>query len=202
MQWSASAWSTTANAAVNQTFRMFSYPEGNDTATPSGDFIFQYQLGTVDTNVFSISSNGLMTSYGGLTITPTNVAPHPPRYTRHRSSWRQLLLQHILKRRASKTSPGRWFPRATTPARRRPTLPCCMGRVCTSRSDRPFHLARRRHQLGPRTNLPYHRHRRRHHNGYHNLEPPHRIGNIGLGGARPERDHTHKRYYPRTREHL
>jgi len=74
MQWSASAWSTTANAAVNQTFRMFSYPEGNDTATPSGDFIFQYQLGTVDTNVFSISSNGLMTSYGGLTITPTNVA--------------------------------------------------------------------------------------------------------------------------------
>jgi hypothetical protein len=53
---------------------MFSYPEGNNTATPSGDFIFQYQLGSVDTNVFSIDSTGLMTSYGGLTITPPNVA--------------------------------------------------------------------------------------------------------------------------------
>jgi len=73
-QWSASAWSSAANAPINQTFRMFSFPEGNNTATPSGDFIFQYQLGTVDTNVFSISSNGLMTSYGGLNITPPNVA--------------------------------------------------------------------------------------------------------------------------------
>lgn len=58
---SASAWSTTASGPVAQTFRMFSYPEANNTATPSGNLLLQFQEGTGSVaNILSIASNGVI----------------------------------------------------------------------------------------------------------------------------------------------
>jgi hypothetical protein len=58
---SASAWSSTTVAPVNQTFRLFSYPTGNNTATPSGTLFFQFQEGTGPVaNILTIASNGVI----------------------------------------------------------------------------------------------------------------------------------------------
>jgi hypothetical protein len=61
LDFSASTWSPTANAPVNQTFRLFSYPAGNNTATPSGTLFLQFQEGASPVaNVLSIASNGVI----------------------------------------------------------------------------------------------------------------------------------------------
>jgi hypothetical protein len=61
LDFSASAWSSTAVAPVNQTFRLFSYPTGNNTATPSGTLFLQFQEGTGPVaNILTIGSNGVI----------------------------------------------------------------------------------------------------------------------------------------------
>jgi hypothetical protein len=58
---SASAWSSTAAAPVNQTFRIYSNFTGNNTPTPSGTLNFQFQEGTGSVaNILSIASNGVI----------------------------------------------------------------------------------------------------------------------------------------------
>ncbi|MGA7256134.1 MAG: hypothetical protein WCF17_08410 [Terracidiphilus sp.] len=74
MQWSASAWSTTAKAPVAPTFRLFANPQGNNTATPGGTLFFQYQLGTTTTSVLTLASNGALTSFGGVAVAPPSLA--------------------------------------------------------------------------------------------------------------------------------
>jgi hypothetical protein len=59
MQLSASTWSTTANAPIDQTFTLVTYPTGNDTATPSGFLQLEYQNGTAPAAyILSINSSG------------------------------------------------------------------------------------------------------------------------------------------------
>ncbi|HWE84072.1 MAG TPA: hypothetical protein VG267_03965 [Terracidiphilus sp.] len=70
MQFDASAWSSTTSAAVTPIFKLYAFPEGNNTANPSSTFFFQYQLGATTTNVLSVASNGLMTTNGGLAMRP------------------------------------------------------------------------------------------------------------------------------------
>jgi hypothetical protein len=71
-QWNASVWSTTAGGAVAPTFKLHMNPIGNNTATPSGNLAFTYQLGTSSSTVLSVTGNGLLTSFGGVTTsTPT-----------------------------------------------------------------------------------------------------------------------------------
>lgn len=74
LQLNASAWSTTANAAIAPAFRLLASSIGNDTASPSGIFEFQYGLGTSFANVLSVGSNGALTSNGGVTVTPATAA--------------------------------------------------------------------------------------------------------------------------------
>jgi hypothetical protein len=67
---SASAWSSTANAPLDQTFRLFSYIAGNNTATPSGTLNLQFQEGTGPVaNILSINSNGT------INFSPSQVFP-------------------------------------------------------------------------------------------------------------------------------
>jgi len=61
MQFSASAWDSSTSAAVTPIFKLLANFDGNDTATPSGDFEIHYQQGTVSTNILSIASNGVIT---------------------------------------------------------------------------------------------------------------------------------------------
>ncbi|HWE85968.1 MAG TPA: hypothetical protein VG267_13565 [Terracidiphilus sp.] len=70
MQFDASAWSSATSAAVTPIFKLYAFPEGNNTANPSSTFFFQYQLGATTTNVLSVASNGLMTTNGGLAMRP------------------------------------------------------------------------------------------------------------------------------------
>jgi hypothetical protein len=48
---------------------------GNNTATPSGDLLFNYQLGTgPSSTILYVTPNGALTSYGGYQTTPTSLA--------------------------------------------------------------------------------------------------------------------------------
>jgi hypothetical protein len=59
LELSSSAWSTTTNSAVPQTFQFLAEPTGNDTATPGGALYLAYQNGTATpTNLLSIASTG------------------------------------------------------------------------------------------------------------------------------------------------
>jgi hypothetical protein len=71
VQFVASAWSTTTNAPVAPTFKLFVDPEANNTATPSGALEFQYQLGSNIANVLAIGSTGLISFAPGQTFPET-----------------------------------------------------------------------------------------------------------------------------------
>ena len=62
LQMSSSSWSTTVPGPVTQNFNWIAEPAGNDTATPSGSLLLQYQpAGSAATNILSIASNGVVT---------------------------------------------------------------------------------------------------------------------------------------------
>lgn len=74
-QWSSSTWSSTAAAAVNPTYKLSVSAIGNNTATPSGDLLFNYQLGTgPSSTILYVTPTGALTSYGGYQTTPTSLA--------------------------------------------------------------------------------------------------------------------------------
>lgn len=60
LQLSASAWSSTANAAIAPTFKILTNFVNNNTASPSGQLEFHYQQGTASLNVLSIAGNGVI----------------------------------------------------------------------------------------------------------------------------------------------
>jgi hypothetical protein len=67
---SSSAWSTTANAPVGQSFFLYSSPESNNKANPSGELVFQFKEGTGPGNtILKMASNGV------LTFAPTQTFP-------------------------------------------------------------------------------------------------------------------------------
>ena len=74
MQWSASAWSSTAAAAISPTFNLFIEPVNNNTASASGQFRLGYQLGTSHTTDLSLTGTGALTSYGGFAAEPSSAA--------------------------------------------------------------------------------------------------------------------------------
>jgi len=76
LQFNASAWSTTAGAAVTPTFRLYANPVNNNTANASATFRFQYQLGATSTTVLSFGSNGVLITNGGLTMSPVSGATY------------------------------------------------------------------------------------------------------------------------------
>jgi hypothetical protein len=62
LQMSSSSWSTTVPGPVTQNFNWIAEPAGNNTATPSGALLLQYQpAGSAATNILSIASNGVVT---------------------------------------------------------------------------------------------------------------------------------------------
>ena len=66
LELSSSAWSTTANAAVPQSFQFITQPTGNNTATPGGQLYLAYQNGTAaPTNLLSITNAGLINFASG-----------------------------------------------------------------------------------------------------------------------------------------
>jgi hypothetical protein len=74
LQFDASAWSTTASAAVTPTFKLLAGAAGNNTATPSGSLYLYYQLGTTSTQLLTVASNGLLTPNGGVALKPATPA--------------------------------------------------------------------------------------------------------------------------------
>ena len=73
----ASAWSTTASAPVAQTFRLYTLPAGNNTASPSGNLYLQFQEGTAaGKNILSIASNGVI-SFAPAQTFPSSVTTFP-----------------------------------------------------------------------------------------------------------------------------
>ncbi len=74
MQWSASAWSSTAAAAISPTFNLFIEPVNNNTASASGQFRLGYQLGTSHTTDLALTGTGALTSYGGFAAEPSSAA--------------------------------------------------------------------------------------------------------------------------------
>ena len=92
MAWGASAWSTTAAAAVAPTFRLYVTPVGNNTATPSADLYFNYLLGSSNFTALSITSTGALTSYGGVrentpTAATASAAMNSPMFELGASAW-------------------------------------------------------------------------------------------------------------------
>ena len=69
LQLTSSAWSTSAKAAVNPTFKILTNFLNNNTAAPQGQLEFHYQNGTASVNVFTIASTGV------LTFAPTQTFP-------------------------------------------------------------------------------------------------------------------------------
>ena len=69
LQLSSSAWSTTTNGAVSPTFNLLANPLGNDTSSPSGALLFQYQQGSTASTVLSIASTGV------ISFAPTQTFP-------------------------------------------------------------------------------------------------------------------------------
>jgi len=75
LQWDASVWSTTAGAAVSPIYKLYEGPVNNNTASPSGDLLFTYQVGTgTPSTILYVTPNGALTSYGGFTDTNASVA--------------------------------------------------------------------------------------------------------------------------------
>ncbi len=74
-QWIASAWSTTAAAAVAPTFRLFVAATANNTANPAGQLQFNYVVGSAGTpsTILSLKlQRRSFVTYGGLTtVTPS-----------------------------------------------------------------------------------------------------------------------------------
>jgi hypothetical protein len=69
LQLSASVWDSATSAAVSPTFELLTYPDGNNTASPSGDFEIHFQQGTTSTRILSIANNGV------ITFAPTQTFP-------------------------------------------------------------------------------------------------------------------------------
>jgi hypothetical protein len=69
MQFSSSVWDSATNAAVSPTFELLTYFDGNNTASPSGDFEIHFQQGSTSTRILSITSNGV------ITFAPTQTFP-------------------------------------------------------------------------------------------------------------------------------
>ncbi|MGA2047726.1 MAG: hypothetical protein ABSG96_08535 [Terracidiphilus sp.] len=69
---SASGWSTTTNAPIDETFKLFVEPEYNNTANPDGILYFQFQQGSgTKTNFLSMTSNGIIAFAPGQTFPGT-----------------------------------------------------------------------------------------------------------------------------------
>lgn len=75
LQLASSTWSTTAAAAVSPTYKLSVSANSNNTASPSGDLLFNYQLGAgPSSTILYVTPNGALTSYGRFTVTNAGVA--------------------------------------------------------------------------------------------------------------------------------